>query len=134
MLHWACCAGSTLLIPSAPNDLKHLHVILNDPIDLRQMGYAPDSCLLVGVSTVPASAPFDNTCVLQPVDHTFLTSKSFVYYKYIRMERAGDLMAKAGSGFFVPKEPIDTVILQRLINGVQNSIHTPMWALDIPLF
>lgn len=50
------------------------------------------------------------------------------------MERASDLMAKAGSGFFVPKEPIDAVILQRLINGAQDSIHTPLWALDIPLF
>jgi hypothetical protein len=133
MALWTCCAGSTLLIPSGPNNLKHLHVVLNNPVDLRQLGYAADSCLLVGVSTVPVSAPYDTTCVLDSVDHPFITHESFVYYKYIRLERANDLVPKASSGFFVPKEVIDAVVLQRIIDGIQSSMHTHLWALDVPL-
>ena len=133
MALWTCCAGSTLLVPSGPNNLKHLHIVLNDPIDLRHLGYATGSCLLVGVSTVPASAPYDNTCVLHPIDHPFITHASFVYYKYVRLERAVDLVTKASSGLFVPKEVITPAVLQRITEGVHSSMHTPMWALDIPL-
>ncbi|MDO9476006.1 MAG: hypothetical protein Q7L07_04780 [Pseudohongiella sp.] len=133
MVHWTCCAGSTLLIPSGPNNLKHLHVILNNPIDLRHLGYAENSCLLVGISTVPVSAPFDNSCVLHPIDHPFIIHERFVYYRHIRLERASDLVTKAGSGFFVPKETINAISLQRIIDGLHSSMQTPIWALDVPL-
>ena len=76
MPKWQAVAGATLLVPSGPTG-KHLFIVLCDPVVLP--GYGPQSCVLMAsVSTVRTEIPYDETCVLEPGCHPFITQRSYV--------------------------------------------------------
>ncbi len=119
MPDWSCTPGSTLLIPSGPEG-NHLFIILTSPKDFD--GYR-DSSVLVNVSTIK-KGPFDDTCVLQPGEHSFIVSNSYVAYRQARVERRTDLIDKVESRFFIPHDPVSDELLKRIQKGLHQSKQT----------
>ena len=119
---WACEAGGTLLIPSAPG--YHLFVILNDPADYE--AYAPQSCVLVSFSTI-RNGPYDTTRIIPPGAHPFIKEPSFVAYRHARMDAAASLAGKVTAMMYIPREPIANELRLSLIEGLYVSPQTPRY-------
>ena len=113
-------AGDAILIPSGPNG-HHLFIVLNNPKPLPGYGTA-DHCVLVNISTIDPSMPYDSTLVLQPGDHPFINSPSYCYFRGARVDRASHLDECIGIGKFIMRPPPFTpqqvsAIKQGLLNS-----------------
>ena len=126
---WVCSAGSSILIPSGPSG-NHLHVILNDPA--RFDGYPPDQCVLVGVSTI-RKAPYDDTLIIDPGRHPFITNQSYVVYRHARLDSSNKINSHVASQYFIPMESVDDQLLQEITEGVYESRHTPNFIKQLPI-
>lgn len=120
MAEWACEAGTALHIPSGP-DGKHLHISLHAPRDFE--GYRRQSCVLVCISTVRL-APYDATCVLEPGEHPFIVTKSYVAYRHTRLDAFADLASLVAKGLFSPAQTASPQLVQKLREGLYTSPHT----------
>lgn len=129
MPDWACAAGSTLLIPSGPEG-KHLFVLLTDPGDFDE--YPPQYCVSVNISTI-RTAPYDETCVIEPGAHPFVTFRSWVTYRHARIDPASHLIDCAKSGLFVPTAPVSEELLKRIRDGLYKSPQTPNYLKQLRL-
>ena len=122
MAQWQLCAGATLLIPSG-NAGGHLHIVLNDPRPFD--GYGQHPCvLLVNLSSVREGVPHDATCVLEAGAHVFVQQRSFVFYRYARIEQGAHILRLVDQGVFRPHEPMSSEILQKIKAGLFDSPHT----------
>ncbi len=122
MAQWLLCAGATLLIPSG-NAGDHLHIVLNDPRPFD--GYGQHPCvLLVNLSSVREGVPHDATCVLEPGAHVFVQQRSFVFYRYARIEQGAHIFRLVEQGVFKPHEPMSAQLLQQIKGGLFDSPHT----------
>ena len=118
MTEWVCVQGGTLLVPSGA--VNHLHIILNEPKDFDGI---LNSCVLVNVSTI-RNGPHDDTCILEPGCHPFIKEKSYIAYKYARIERHEDLIVKVSTKYFIPYDPVDEKILLKIQSGLFRSPFT----------
>jgi hypothetical protein len=122
MAQWQIRAGATLLMPTG-NAGDHLHIVLNDPRPFD--GYGRQPCvLLVNLSSVRADTPYDNTCVLEPGTHVFVQHRSFIYYRYARIEPEAHILRLVGQGVFKPHEPVSAETLRTIRAGLFDSPHT----------
>lgn len=97
---------------------NHLFVALNDPGPFDGYGSAP--CLaLVNFSSIPnPPVPFDRTCVIVAGCHPFVQHDSYVSYRHTRIEQERDVVARIAQGVYIPHEPIDVALLQRIRAGL----------------
>lgn len=115
MANWQASAGATLLVPSGPTG-KHLFVVLCDPTLFP--GYGQETCVaMVNLSTVRPGIPYDATCVLEPGCHPFVTQRSYVVYRAMRIDRASDLERRIAQGLFTPHQPMPPTVLRRIREG-----------------
>ena len=128
MDEWTCIPGCTLIIPSGPRG-KHLFVILNEPKDFA--GYI-NSSVLVNLSSI-REAPYDDTCILEPGSHPFITQRSYVAYRHARVDRAESLLQKIDASLFTPHEPLDNELLKRVQNGLHASPQTRRFLKEVAL-
>lgn len=121
MPDWICAAGSALLIPSGPSG-NHFYVVLNNPSDFD--GYPLQSCISCCVCTI-RSGPYDETCVVEPGEHKFIIATSYVAYRYSRIDASAHLrkLVKAQTAF--PQEPVGSLLLARIRDGLKASKQTP---------
>lgn len=124
MAAWTCNAGDTLLIPSGPGNKKHLHIILNNPIEF--VGYINTHCILVGISTV-SDAPFDDTCVIAKGSHDFITNDSYAAYNFTRFYPFLHLQEMVRTHTFIPNRAVDKTILDMVLKGLYKSKRTPKY-------
>lgn len=110
--------GCALLIPSGPNDKKHLYFILTDQ--------CADSChLLVGISSVPNVGFFDKTCLLSPKDHPFLKHDSFVFYRRPEILRSSKISRFVELGYYTVKQEAGPDLISKISQGIMDSHFTP---------
>lgn len=121
MTTWSCVAGSTLLIPSGIQG-HHLFVVLTDPMNFY--GYPPQSCISVSLCTI-RSTPYDSTCVVQPGEHPFVISPSYISYRHSRFDTDFHLKEMIKNHFGFPQEPTSTELLAKIYSGVHSSKQTP---------
>lgn len=115
---------ATILIPSGPagdEQRKHFFVLLTDPYRDESGG---NQVLLVSISTIKPSLPYDASCLLYPGDHEFVKAQSYVLYQKSRLERAESLIQGVKDGMFVPQGLIDTSVFARICKGLEDSRFT----------
>lgn len=116
---------ATLLIPSSPNNLKeinHLFIILTNPPNSEKQA----KVLLVNVSTVYNNHVFDDACIIESGEHPFIKRRSFIYYRYARIEEASILIKEVKSGKFIAHEAISDSLYEKIIIGLLKSKFIPI--------
>lgn len=112
------CTGSTIHLPGAHQnpDNYHLCIVLSDPENAegRQVLYAP---------VITARRRYGATCILDIGDHPFIRHKSCVHYA-VMGQRPETHLLKLGR----MSAPLEAHVLERVLDGVMISPHSPPWA------
>lgn len=111
-----------LLMPSGPAidlERKHLFILLCDPVTGQEV------VLLATLSSVKEGHWYDDTCVLERGEHPFITKKSFIDYSMSRIVSSEKLENGVNDGTFIPKDPVDDTVLDRILSGLMESPRTP---------
>ena len=103
------------LVPSGPNELRHLFVVLTDPAK-------HDGILLVNVTSCHPGVPDDPACYLHAGDHRFITHQSYILYSKARFIMKDKLSREVASQSFIPYPPkMDVAVFARVLAGVDSS-------------
>lgn len=116
---WTCTKSSTLLVPSGPTGL-HLFFIILGPLQLDGCGSVPQ-VLMVSASTARDGVPYDSACVLDKGDHPFIQHPSYIAYRQIRMDSVAHVEGMVRSAVWVPREPCEQRLLERIVVGASKS-------------
>lgn len=110
--------GDTFL--PKPNQIEHLWIVLTPP---REDGTA------VCVNVTSWKFDRDDTVILEPGDHPFITKKSVVHYedaRFMNLEWIEQLIAKRPNRFVCEQHHHCTrVLMERLREGLLKSKRTP---------
>lgn len=113
---------ATLLLPTPSEsnpDLKHLFIILNNPIDKEQ---------LIGLVNITENRRHEEkSCVLTPNDHGFIQKESTVKYSAAQIKEAPKIIIGVQNGIFSPHDPVTEEVFHRICEGAINSPHSPPW-------
>lgn len=110
---------AALLVPSGPShnpNLKHLHIVCCNPNENGDV-------VIVGITTY-TNTLCDQTCILQPNDHTWLTRESYVLYRNAEVVSGTALQARIDDGEVLERDEMNAQAFLRVRNGVCNSPHT----------
>ena len=120
---WRLRAGAALHVPSGPS--LHLHIVLNDPIQVEGYGSAV-VIALVGISSVPQNQAmfFDRTCILQQGCHPSIHHESYVYYKGALIAQARDVEERVRQGIYRQAASFSANVLQQIRIGLRQSKFT----------
>ncbi len=103
-------AGDTLIVPQPAEGVDgHLWIILSDP--------AQDADRLVMVSFTTFRRDKDQTCVLRPGDHPFVTRDTLVCYADARIATNAQLESLVSKGLMKRNKPVSAELLQRIRQG-----------------
>ena len=121
MAQWNCQRGSTLLVPSGPQDgHKHLFALMLDPLVVD--GYGQKPCVLMAcVTSIRDGVPSEDACLLQQGEHPFIEHDSYVDYRFTRLEQAEHVQKRLQEGVFVAKDPCSPELIKKIIQGALNS-------------
>jgi hypothetical protein len=110
----------TILIPSGPSIdkmRKHLFVICTDACN--------QGCqLLVPICTWTNNL-CDGTCVIDPYEHAFLRSKSYVLYRKSLIYESKKLVAGVEAKSLIPDKEMNGQTFLKVRNGICKSSETP---------
>lgn len=94
----------------------HLFIVLSDPhID-------PENVVIVNMTT---DREIDQSCVLLPGDHPFVTHRTSIRYDKARIEAARVLEKLISSGNITRQEPLFGDVLERVRQGAAISDNIP---------
>lgn len=117
---WTCRKGASLLIPSGPNEKRHLFALMLDPVQVNGKGSRP--CVLMAcVVSVKDGVQHEDCCLLGPGDHPFIQHDSFVDYRFTRLEFADDVQGRVQDGTFIEKDDCSPELLKRIVAGALKS-------------
>jgi len=116
---WVAQPGATLLIPSGPTG-QHLFVIVLGPQQFSDLGNL-SQFIQVSVTTIYPGIPYDQSCILNPGEHPFITHPSYVTYRHARIDNDVHLNKMVKSGVWKPHHYCDTATLQKIIDGLCKS-------------
>lgn len=111
----------TVLMPSGK--CNHLHIVCNDPIMNPRTGY--DSVLMVNVTSVKHSLPYDPACMLKAGDHPFIYKDSYVYYKKADIFSSERLEVAVNEGAYSQEEDVLDVTFFKILKGFEVSDEVP---------
>lgn len=111
------------MMRSPANNIEHLHFVLHDPLDFPFPEYPRQSCLLVSATTIRAPR-YDDTCVLEPGCHVFITDSSYIAYSFALVRSAAALEDGVRSGLFRDHEPADAGLVRRILACMDASPRT----------
>ncbi len=117
--------GDTFFIESG-NVGEHLFVIALPFADVA--GHPKQSTVLLSVCTTVAKC--DRTCILSVGDHPFIRHESYVAYNHARLYTHQELIDREQKGVFRKGDPIERMILKRIVDGLRNSLRTPNYIID----
>lgn len=110
--------SGTLLVPSG--NKNHLFVIVTDACSKGQY-------LLVNFSTIHPGAYYDDTCLVDPGEHPFIKSASYVFYSHARVEAGARLAKLVETLYWRECEPVNDNLLKRIYDGFLRSPHVKNW-------
>lgn len=103
---------------------KHLFALLFSPVVVDGYGQSP-MVLLANVTSVKNGVAGDDSCLLSPGEHPFITNDSFVDYRMARFEKADFITSKVKNGEFAEKDPCTPELIHKIIKGACNSRKIP---------
>ena len=122
MQGWHAAPGQTLLVPSGPG--LHLFFLILGPVVLTDYGTSPQLAM-ASATTLRDGIPHDPACVLEPGDHPFIQHRSYLAYRYLRLDTSQHVENMVGSAVWRPHEPCSAKLLRRVVSGVCQSRLTP---------
>lgn len=117
---WSCLKGDTLLIPSGPENKKHLFALMLEPVLVDGRGSKP-CVLLACVTSVKDGSALEDCCLLSSADHPFIEHDSFIDYRWTRLESIDHLQTCVASGTFIEKDQCSPELVKRIITGALKS-------------
>lgn len=121
MSSWLPTVGATVFITD-PGD-RHLYVVLNNPIRIPERG--GDICVLANITTCYGNRFDDLTCVFEPGCHSFITRRSYVFYRGTRVDRVSDLIARVNQRLYEPyQDPFTQEMVDKILAGFEPSPHS----------
>jgi hypothetical protein len=109
----------TVLIPTGPShdpNRLHLFVICTAPCQEGKQ-------VIVSIAS-RVNNLCDQTCILQPHEHAFLTRESYVLYRNARIELQTKLIEGVNRGVFVPHQDVNGQTFLRILKGICSSPQT----------
>ena len=67
----------------------------------------------------------DDTCILDRGEHPFLSVKSFVLYRKVRIELCNTLILGVENGTLIPRDPFADPQFIRICDGIASSKYIP---------
>ncbi len=122
MQGWQAVPGQTLLVPSGPG--LHLFFLILGPVVLADYGSAPQLAM-VSATTLREGVPHDPACVLEAGEHPFIQHRSYLAYRYMRLDSSAHVEKMVSGAVWKPHDPCAGDILQRIVSGVCQSRLTP---------
>lgn len=122
MQGWQPVPGQTLLVPSGPG--LHLFFLTLGPVVLADYGSAPQLAM-VSATTMRDGVPHDPACVLEAGDHPFIQHRSYLAYRYMRLDASTHVEKMVSGAVWKPHDPCAADLLQRIVAGVCQSRLTP---------
>lgn len=116
--------GNTFLIPSGKEGY-HLFFVVAGGIILPEHGRNP-LFILAGATTLHENVPHDPACVLESGEHSFIKKKSYIAYRYTRIETARHI-EQAAQTTWKPHHDCSPAILKRIVTGISKSSSTPRY-------
>lgn len=99
------------------SDVRHLWFVLSSPtID-------PDYVVTVNVSTFNPKK--DQSCILEPGEHGFVTVKSCVMYDEAEFRTLYELEQMIASNTIIPHEPANAALFDKLLEGAYATRRMP---------
>jgi hypothetical protein len=118
-------AGETFLVDTG--DKKHLFVSLFDERLIEGYAQKPH-ILLVSFSTIREDVPYDETCEIEPSEHTFIKDRSYIAYNKPRILTSEELRTKCqqmGGGYSSFNPPVSQNLLRRIQQGLKMTKRLP---------
>jgi len=101
-------------MPSGPTG-EHLFIIMAGPSPLENYG-SVNQFISVSVTSVYPGVPFDEACVLQPGEHSFIKHQSYVAYRHARVDTQQHLEKMVADSVWNPQEPCSVALFQKIIS------------------
>ncbi len=116
--------GGTFLLTNYKRDIEpHLHVIISDPTK------NPDAIVTANFTSWRADK--DQSCVVGPGEHPWLTKRSCIDYRRDRLITSEEYRTLTESRLVIPQEPVGASLLQRILGGAAVSPHIPLESREI---
>lgn len=77
--------------------------------------------LMVPVCTLHDGLNVETCCVLEPGDHPFIQHKSYLDYRFARLEQVSHIEKLVQQGQYSAKDAFDSHVLQRIVAGALSS-------------
>lgn len=124
MSQWKAEAGDAFFCLAGPNE--HLFVVLFDPTTYPSEGYGKRLCIVsVNFTSVTNEKKIDDACIIQAGEHSFITHESYVFYEKIQILDHQHVCKCVNDGIYRMAEKFTPVLLNRIVNGIQQSTFTP---------
>jgi hypothetical protein len=94
------------------------------PVVLADYGSAPQLAM-VSATTLRDGVPHDPACVLEAGDHPFIQHRSYLAYRYMRLDASTHVEKMVSGAVWKPHDPCPADLLQRIVAGVCQSRLTP---------
>ena len=108
-------------MPSGPahdRDRFHLFIVCTEPVgELLEQ-------LVVGVTSLKDGYPHDPSCYLYVGDHSFISRKSWVFYRAAKIVPGDKLAIGVADGQFLQREILDQDVFDRVCHGIITSDET----------
>lgn len=111
----------TLLIPTLPSRREHLFFICHDPVYIEEM--RKDCFLIVNLTSIKPEIPYDNSCVLNVNDHSFIKHPSYISYRNAEIYGADNTISKIKSNEIRVSELCSDEVFAKVIDGFKISKH-----------
>jgi hypothetical protein len=122
MQGWQAVPGQTLLVPSGSG--LHLFFLILGPVVLADYGSAPQLAM-VSATTLRDGIPHDPACVLEAGEHPFIQHRSYLAYRYMRLDSSLHVEKMVSGAVWKPHDPCAADLLKRVVAGVCRSRLTP---------
>jgi hypothetical protein len=109
-------------LSSDPRIDEHLRIVISDP------GVDPEHVVLVGLTSYDRfqhEIYKDNSCLLNPGDHPWITHQTCVSYRDGTLVSEAVLNAAIAGGKLIPQEPISDDVLTRILEGAERTDELP---------
>lgn len=103
--------GTTILKPSGPKN--HLFTVLFSENN--------EGNVLIAPFTTQRHPFFDKSCIIEPGEHSFINEASYINYYFCESLKPADLMSGINSGIYKIKDPVSSILLQKIQNGYRIS-------------
>lgn len=106
---------------------KHLYIIISYPFDI------PEKIIAVNLTTWRDTVTElnDTSCIANISDHSFITEKSYIYYRKAIRPYIRDWQKAVSQELIILHEKCSENFLSKILEGAGKSQFIPLWAIQV---